>query len=175
MKGTSFGPVSRPISAKLRRRNASSPIGAAIELGATGVIILPTGYACALPELPRSAVARALHAITLMINRQIMHELEHVPAGVTVNVVPPLCPLNVSPFDFSQSKSLIDRACSSTDEWLEDGGLERQNQPRELFPHRHASARTTRLGLEAGDVVGDRIDAGVAATPSVCSRQTHQS
>lgn len=134
---------------------ASSPIRAAVELGATRVIVLPTGYACALVELPRSAVARALHAITLMINWQIMHELERVPAGIAVHVVPPLCPLGVSPFDFSQSTSLINRARSSTDEWIKDGGLARSSRPGELAPHHHGRSGTTRL--EAGAVAGGQV------------------
>lgn len=119
---------------------ASSPIRLAFELGATRVIVLPTGYACALPEMPRSAIARALHAITLMINWQIMHELERVPDGIIVNVVPPLCPLSVSPFDFSQSRSLIDRAFASTEQWLADGRLEHSSRPAEVAPHRHGLA-----------------------------------
>lgn len=122
---------------------ANSPIRTAVKLGADSVIVLPTGYACALTELPRSAVARALHALTLMVNWQIMHELEHAPDSVSVHVVPPLCPLSVSPFDFSRSRSLIERAYSSTEEWLENGGLARQSRPTELSPHHHKSPAAT--------------------------------
>jgi NTE family protein len=40
---------------------ANTPVRLAAELGASRIIILPTGYACALKEPPRSAIGRALH------------------------------------------------------------------------------------------------------------------
>jgi hypothetical protein len=46
---------------------ANTPVRLAVELGASRVIILPTGYACALKEPPTRAIGKALHAITLMI------------------------------------------------------------------------------------------------------------
>src|SRR6185312_1572745 len=92
---------------------ANTPMRLAVQLGASRIIILPTGYACALKEPPKSAVGKALHAITLMIAWQLMHELENVPQGVQVHLVPTLCPLAVSPFDFSSSGALIERAAQS--------------------------------------------------------------
>jgi NTE family protein len=116
---------------------ANTPMRLAVGLGASRVIILPTGYACALKEPPKSAVGKALHAITLMINWQLMHELEHIAADIQVHLVPTLCPLAVSPFDFSSSRELIERAARSSQKWIEDGGLTRPAQPEELAPHRH--------------------------------------
>lgn len=116
---------------------ANTPMRLAIELGASRIIVLPTGYACALREPPKSAVGRALHAITLMIAWQLMHELERIPSDVRVHLVPTLCPLAVSPFDFSSSRDLIERAARSSQKWMDDGGLERSAQPEELSPHRH--------------------------------------
>jgi NTE family protein len=116
---------------------ANTPLRLALELGASRVIILPTGYACALKEPPKSAVGKALHAVTLMIAWQLMHELERIPADVQVHLVPALCPLAVSPFDFSSSRELIERAARSSQKWIEDGGLTRPAQPEELAPHRH--------------------------------------
>lgn len=46
---------------------ANTPLRMAVQLGARQIIVLPTGYACALAEPPRGAVARVLHAITLLI------------------------------------------------------------------------------------------------------------
>jgi NTE family protein len=116
---------------------ANTPMRLAVGLGASRVIILPTGYACALKEPPKSAVGKALHAITLMINWQLMHELEHIAADIQVHLVPTLCPLAVSPFDFSSSRELIERAARSSQKWIEDGGLTRPARPEELAPHRH--------------------------------------
>jgi NTE family protein len=116
---------------------ANTPMRLAVGLGASRIIVLPTGYACALKEPPKSAVGKALHAITLMINWQLMHELELIAPDIQVHLVPTLCPLAVSPFDFSSSRELIERAARSSREWVEDGGLTRPARPEELAPHRH--------------------------------------
>lgn len=116
---------------------ANTPVRLAADLGASRIIILPTGYACALKEPPRGAIARALHAITLMIAWQLIYELERMPEDIQVHLVPTLCPLAVSPFDFSRSKELIERAAQSTQKWIEEGGLTRRSLPQELAPHRH--------------------------------------
>ncbi len=79
----------------------------------------------------------SLHAITLMIAWQLRHELETVPANIEIHLVPTLCPLAVSPFDFSGSGSLIERAVQSTRRWIDGGGLARRSGPEELAPHHH--------------------------------------
>lgn len=116
---------------------ANTPVRLAAELGASRIVILPTGYACALKEPPRTAIGKALHAITLLIAWQLMHELEVCPKHIDVHLVPTLCPLAVSPFDFSASRQLIERAVDSSRKWIESGGLGRQASPQELAPHRH--------------------------------------
>ena len=116
---------------------ANTPMRLAAELGAERIIVLPTGYACALKEPPRGVVGKALHAITLMIAWQLRHELETVPADIDVHLVPTLCPLAVSPFDFSASRGLIERAVQSTRHWIDGGGLARRSGPEELAPHHH--------------------------------------
>ena len=88
---------------------ANTPMRLAAELGASRIVVLPTGYACALKEPPRTPIGKALHAITLMIAWQLMHELEHIPKDIQVHLVPTLCPLAVSPFDFSSSRELIEQ------------------------------------------------------------------
>ncbi len=116
---------------------ANTPVRLAVELGASRIIILPTGYACALKEPPRTVIGKALHAITLMIAWQLMHELEVIAKEIEVHLVPTLCPLAVSPFDFSASRQLIERAAESSTKWIEAGGLTRRASPQELAPHRH--------------------------------------
>jgi NTE family protein len=116
---------------------ANTPVRLAVELGASRIIILPTGYACALKAPPKHAIGKALHAVTLMIAWQLMYELERIPEDVQVHLVPTLCPLEVSPFDFSTSRNLIERAAQSSQQWLEEGGLTRRARPHELAPHRH--------------------------------------
>ena len=116
---------------------ANTPVRLAAELGASRIIILPAGYACALKQPPTRAIGKALHAITLMIAWQLIYELERMPENIQVHLVPTLCPLAVSPFDFSKAKELIELAAQSTKKWIDEGGLTRRSLPQELAPHRH--------------------------------------
>lgn len=116
---------------------ANTPLSLAAELGAKRIVVLPTGYACALEEPPRRAVAKALHAVTLLIAWQLMHELDRIPADIEVHLVPTLCPLAVSPFDFSAATELMERAADTAKKWIDEGGLTRRARPQELSPHRH--------------------------------------
>lgn len=117
--------------------SSNTPIRAAIDKGATRLIIMPTGYACASSKPPVGAVANALHALTLLIARQMTEELEDLEAGISYAVVPPLCPLLGSPYDFSRSGELIERAIASTERWIAAGGLEKGSVPGEMRLHAH--------------------------------------
>ena len=117
--------------------SSNTPISVAIELGMQRVIVLPTGFACALDAPPRGAIASALHAITLLIVHQLVREFERHQAQAHIVVVPPLCPLTASPYDFSQAGELIDRAADQTQHWLEHGGLTREHLPGALRAHAH--------------------------------------
>jgi NTE family protein len=117
----------------------NTPISVAIALGATRVIVLPAGFACALHKPPGNAIAQAMHALTLVIARQLVHDLESYSSRAEIFVVPPLCPLDVSPYDYTQCDRLIERAAGNTRAWLNNGGLERAFVPRELREHTHAA------------------------------------
>ena len=117
-----------------------TPVKVAVERGATRLIVLPTGYACAREAPPRGAVANALHALNLLITRQITSELESLNAGIDYYVAPPLCPLLGSPYDFSQTEALIERAAAGTQAWLAEGGLAKRGIPMQLRPHAHSAA-----------------------------------
>ncbi|MES1149955.1 MAG: patatin-like phospholipase family protein, partial [Bradyrhizobium guangdongense] len=100
--------------------------------------VLPTGHACATTDPPVGAVANALHALTLLIARQLVEELEGLDPEIEYFVVPPLCPLVGSPYDFSRTDDHIERAVKSTDVWLAQDGLEQQGSiPHEARPHSH--------------------------------------
>ena len=116
---------------------SNTPVRVAVARGATRLIVMPTGYACALERPPRGAVASALHALTLLIARQLVAEIEGLDQSINVVIVPPLCPLTGSPYNFSQTSELIDRSCENTLRWIADGGLERHEVPHELKAHRH--------------------------------------
>lgn len=113
----------------------NTPVVTAVELGASRLIVLPTGFACALKAPPATALGNALHALNLLIARQLVRDLEELSGRVEVITVPPLCPIDVSPYDFSRAGELISLAAGSTRRWLGDGGLTRQRIPGALRPH----------------------------------------
>jgi NTE family protein len=96
----------------------NAALSQAIALGADRVVVLPAGTACALERPPRTPVAAALHAITLLIDGRLAVEILHYGDKVDVAVVPHLCPLSVHAADFRHAAELIDRARVSTSAWL---------------------------------------------------------
>lgn len=122
---------------------SNTPISIAVELGAERLIVLPTGFACTLESPPRGAIANALHGITLMVAHQLVTELGRYRERAEIITVPPLCPLAVSPYDFSHAGELIERAAAQTRRWLERGGLGEHHIPGALLPHSHAGGSET--------------------------------
>jgi len=117
--------------------SGNTPFIAAAQLGATRLIVLPTGFACALERPPQGAVGRALHALTLLITHQMVRDLAQLAGTVEIFTAPNLCPLAVSPFDFSQADALITQAAERTRQWLDAGGLSQPGAPGSLSPHVH--------------------------------------
>ena len=78
--------------------SSNTPIRVAVKQGATRLIILPTGHACANQTPPVGAVANALHALTL-VDRAAIGQRAGKPRAPAIEhfVVPPLCPLVGSP------------------------------------------------------------------------------
>ena len=118
--------------------SSNTPVTVAAALGVQRLIILPTGYACALQLPPAGAVANALHALTLLIARQMISDLESLDPRIDYFVLPPLCPLAGSPYDFSHTSELITRAKESTGAWLAGGGLDRPRVHTQLGLHKHS-------------------------------------
>jgi NTE family protein len=115
----------------------NTPISTALRLGATRIIVLPTGFACGLKKVPSSAVGRAMHALSLVVARQLVHDAQRLAAVVDLRIVPSLCPLECSPYDYSAATVLIERAAATTRHWLQEGGLDREGAPMQLQPHSH--------------------------------------
>ena len=76
-----------------------------------------------------------LHALNMLIMRQLARDTEHYGNQAEIIVVPPLCPVNVTPYDFSQTASLIERANADTATWLAKDGLRPAGVPHELELH----------------------------------------
>jgi NTE family protein len=115
----------------------NTPISTAIRQGATRLIILPTGTPCALETPPRGALALLMHALNVIIMRQLLNDTERFAGSAQLIIVPPLCPLTVTPYDFSQTGDLIRRAEARTRLWLKETGMQDTGPPSELLPHQH--------------------------------------
>ena len=103
----------------------NAPISTAMKLGADRIIVLPTGFACALTRAPNGAIGRALHSLNLLVARQLANDIERYGQVISLHVVPALCPMDISSYDYSGCAGLIERACDSTRQWIGDGGLQR--------------------------------------------------
>jgi NTE family protein len=101
----------------------NTPISAAVGLGATRILVLPTGFACALKRAPTTAIGKALQSLNLLIARQLVNDVARYRDRVALHVVPPLCPLDVSPYDYGGSAALIAQSAQSTRDWIAAGGL----------------------------------------------------
>jgi NTE family protein len=117
---------------------SNTPVTVAVEQGARRLIVLPTGYACGLQHPPRGMIACALHALTLLIARQLLHEIGRLAPEIEFHIVPPLCPLMHSPYDFSMTGELIERSAASTNAWIYGGGLARREIPHQMSTHKHS-------------------------------------
>lgn len=115
----------------------NTPISSAVKLGASRIIVLATGISCALEKPPRGPVALAMHAVNLLVMRQLVSDIEHFSSHAELIVLPPLCPVTVSSYDFSQTAELIHRAEARTRQWLQRNGLQSRGAPRELMAHQH--------------------------------------
>ena len=121
----------------------NTPISHAIELGAETVYVLPTGNACDLPEPPRGALGMLLHSMSLLVMRRLLIEVEMLKDRARLIVLPPPCPLQISPIDFGRSDELIETALAESSAYLD--AMEREELPAPLpmamHGHRH-DART---------------------------------
>jgi NTE family protein len=118
---------------------ARTPLAIARRLGAGRMFVLPCGFACAGRTVAGNPLARAMHAMTLLGARQLRQDFEHLAPQLPIHVVPPLCPLSQSSYDYSQGAQLIASARLSTRAWIDAGGLNRTVFPVELVEHQHAA------------------------------------
>ncbi len=120
----------------------NTPISHAVALGVDKVWVLSAGHACALTEPPKGALAMALHALSLLLHRQLVVDVERYESRVELRVLPPLCPLTVSPVDFSRSEELIERAYNASTRWLDEDHPP-FGQARFMGPHDHVPREST--------------------------------
>ncbi|MDE3173801.1 MAG: patatin-like phospholipase family protein, partial [Gemmatimonadota bacterium] len=95
-----------------------------------------TGFSCAA-DPPGGAIGMVLHTMTLLVARQLTTDVAWLADTAEIAIVPPLCPLPVSAYDFSQAAALEARAADATAAWIAHGGLESRTIPTTLHPHHH--------------------------------------
>jgi NTE family protein len=125
----------------------NTAISQAVALGADRIYVLPTGLACARTEPRSGALAGAVQALSFLTQQRLISDVAHFAGRVELNVLPPPCPLAVSPTDFRHGDELIERARQSTGRWLNSGGPGRPHPERLLSLHdhnRHGCVRQTR-------------------------------
>jgi len=98
----------------------NTPISNAIDTGATRIYVLPTSYACTLSRPPRTALAMVLQAVSLLVQKRLVDDVEDLQGAVDLRVLPPLCPVAVSPTDFSHARELIRDSRDKAGKWLDD-------------------------------------------------------
>lgn len=84
-----------------------SPISHALALGAETIYVLASGTACGLNKPPRGAIAVYMHSTSLVVTARFVFELGLFQDRARIVVVPPPCPVHVTPNDFTQADDLI--------------------------------------------------------------------
>lgn len=115
----------------------NAAISQAIELGADRVVVLPTGYACALTAPPARPLAVAVQALSLLVQRRLIIDVALYADRVELVVLPPLCPLRISAVDFRHAAELSRRAHESSARWLDSGAARLPRPERILGLHGH--------------------------------------
>jgi NTE family protein len=115
----------------------NAPIADAIELGAERIYVLPTASACDLPNPPRGAVAMLLHAMSLLVMRRLLVEVEALRDHAELIVLPPPCPQPITPIDFSHADELIRRGYEGSRDHLATLATGRAQVPLPIAMYDH--------------------------------------
>ena len=127
----------------------NTPISHAVELGAERIYVLPAGHACSLEKPPGKALGMALHAISLLVQRRLIDDVDRHRDDAQLVVLPPPCPLRIQPIDFDHADELIERAAHDARTFLDGGGEKRPpiTMPTHAPDARPESRRTARRVL----------------------------
>jgi len=96
-----------------------APISHALDAGADTIYVLTSGTACGVTAPPRGAIPLLLHSMSFLVTRRLVVEMEHLRDHAVFVVLPPPCPMDVPPSDFTQGASLIERSYSTATTFLE--------------------------------------------------------
>jgi NTE family protein len=114
----------------------NTPISSALNLGAQSIWVLPTGYACALSEPPKSPLSMMMHAVSLLIQQRLLNDIIMHKEHDGLHVIPPLCPIKTSSLDFNHTANYIDTSYEQTLSWLESK-QDLESVIKQLHFHKH--------------------------------------
>ena len=109
----------------------------AIAKGAKRIIVFPTGMSCGLKTPPKGVVEIALQTLNLAVSHRLKFDMERHLDSIEIIVLPVLCPLDVSIFNFSRTEELIARSEKNVTQWIHSGGMDGKGNPEILQPHYH--------------------------------------
>jgi NTE family protein len=82
-------------------------------------------------------VAMVLHAMSLLVMRRLVVEVEILRDRAELIILPPPCPLSVAPIDFSHADELIRRGFEDSRDYLDAVQAETAPVPLRMSLHRH--------------------------------------
>lgn len=115
----------------------NTPLSRALELGAERIVVLPAGVACALPKPPGTAVGMAIHALTILLQHRLAGDIATCGSHAELILLPPLCPVGVSPADFRHASDLIERSYRASADWLDSKAYLHEHPEQYLSIHHH--------------------------------------
>lgn len=118
----------------------NAAISVAVAAGAEEVVVLPAGYACALPAAPAGMVGPLCHALSLLTHQRLVSDVAAYRDRVDLTVLLPPCPLSVPPLDFAHSRDLVARAREGARRQLAHDGGRRPRPDHDIALHRHPAA-----------------------------------
>jgi NTE family protein len=115
----------------------NTAISQAVRAGAETIYVLPSGYACALPEAPRGALGAATQAVTLLTHQRLVADVALYAERVDLVVLLPPCPLRVGPTDFGHARELMRASYAHAADLLAADGGRRANPEDRIALHTH--------------------------------------
>jgi NTE family protein len=96
----------------------NTPITHALDLGADEVYVLSANATCALEAPPRGALGMVVQATALLVAHRFAGEAAALANRPDVILIPPPCPVHVSPIDFRHTRALIERSEAAAQDFL---------------------------------------------------------